>query len=108
MEENYFLSYFCFLDLISILSLFLDIHWVYNGITDPEANNYPTKAQIDEYYNVTTSSGSDNMISQSLAKGHKKSKVKTAMHISRVAIVASRTVFILRLIKFFFIFKIEF
>ena len=85
--------------MISILSLLIDVHWVYNGLTDPEANSYPTQAQIDEYYNLTISSRSNDLISTTLVQGNKKSKAKTALKMARVARVASRTVFILRLIK---------
>ena len=99
-QDKYFLNFFFFLDFLSLLSMFLDIHWVYNSLIDPLANTYPTQAELDAWYSGGVTNGTKSS-SIDASKGQ-RSQAKGAASLARAtrgARVGSRAVRILRILR---------
>ena len=80
--------------------MFLDIHWIYNGIIDPEANTYPTQQQLDDYYsNANSTSASKMVFSNGNNKGSQAKGAASLARATRGARVGSRAVRILRILR---------
>jgi hypothetical protein len=97
-QDKYFLGFFFFLDLLSLISMFLDIHWVYNALIDPTANSYPTQEEIDAWNNGTVT----NLTKKASVSSGKRSQAKGAASLARAtrgARVGSRAVRILRILR---------
>ena len=102
-QDKYFLGFFFFLDFLSLISMFLDIHWVNNALIDPNQNTYPTDQQISDYYNTTTTfssrsqSGSSSISQKGQASG--AANAASLARVTRGARVGSRAIRILRILR---------